>query len=125
MYDTGTEAWALLSRLFPNLTDTDRAMIYDLMSMGTSTEDRSAIRALLARKIGVDPLFEIGWARATAERWNLDDPSVREENRRLFYNGWFAKDVDTDDRVAARDEFINRLGRDPYEDDAPLRDWDS
>lgn len=123
MYDTGQEVWELLSSLFPQLTDEHRALIFELMDPSTSREDRRLIRTILESAIGVDPKFEIHWHRSIQENPDLLENELN--NRRLLFDAWYNDAPTLDERLEARDAWEGELGRDPFLDDGPMRDWES
>lgn len=126
MYDTGQEVWELFVQVFGGrLVEDHRRYINILMSPNSTREDREAVRSILESQLGIDPMFEIHWARSVLENPDIDTADSRDEFRRLLFDAWYAKNLDTEDRVEARDEWADALGRDPLEDDGPMRDWES
>jgi hypothetical protein len=123
MYDTGDEIWELLTDIFPQLMDQHRELVDLMVDRSVTYEERRAARDLLTNVLGVDPMFEVDWARNVAE--NPDLELNRDDNRRLLFDGYFNKFIDKEQRVDAREEFTEALGRDPLEDDAPMHDWES
>lgn len=126
MYDNADEVWSLFVQIFGDrITEEHRRYVQILMDPNTSTEDRQAVRTILESQFGVDPMYEIHWARSVVENPDIDAPDVRDDNRRLLYDAWYNKSLPPDDKTEARTDWEDQLGRDPFVDDGPMRDWES
>lgn len=126
MYDNASEVWSLFTQVFgARLTEEHRRYVNILMDPNTAKEDRQAVRSILESQFGIDPMYEIHWARSIAENPDLNQPDVRDSNRELLYDAWYNKALPTEDKNEARVEWEDTLGRDPFVDDGPMRDWES
>jgi len=143
MYDTGPEVIKLLSKVFvkkvrkPNRPGSsepqweevskvgtrEKELLMELRNPNTKASDKKAIRRILTKTFGVDPIFEVQWARDIHEKPELDRPEVRETNRKLLFDGYFNKRIKKEDRVEAREKYTERLGHDPLANEAMRRDW--
>lgn len=141
MYDSGPEVVKLLTKVFtkkvrrPGGSATDweevtkvgareRDLLMELMSTRTKPSDKKAIRRILAKTLGVDPIYEVQWARDIHEKPALDRPDVRDENRRLLFKGYFDKKIKKEERMEARGKYTERLGHDPLAPGTGMRkDW--
>jgi len=125
MYDSGSQVYSLLLELFPKKMTTGdyRFLVFDMMDPALSDDERHAARDALRDVIGIDPLFEVHWARAVAENPELEDR--KEENRRILFDAYYNKNIDSEARIEKRAEWEEALGEDPLEEDGIMHDWDS
>lgn len=120
MFDTGAQAMIFLKKKFPNkqFTKRQKQHVFTMMNRAAPLDERKAARDLLTDVLGINPMFEIDWARLSREKPELLIDPVG--NRRLLYDGFYNGGATKTTKDEAKREFIDRLGRHPFKEDAPM-----